>query len=338
MAGAPARRAWLQRIGAAWRYGGGAPGSYSLGLSATRRAAPQKMSKNSLSRRQALALLAVVVLAWGFTWVVSKLLLQYMTPLWAVAARSAVGAAALLLLGLALRRVAWPVRANIPVILSVGLLHMGAFAALVSLGLQHVPAGRSVVLAYTTPLWVIPAARLFLGEPIGPGRRAGLLLGLAGLILIFNPLAFDWSDRAAIFGNALVLLAALCWAANIVYVRAHRWVTPPFELAFWQALLATVVLSAAAWATEGAPRVIWGADLAWLLGYGGVFGIAVAYWAAVNVNRSLPAGVTSIGLLGVPVFGLLCSAAVLGEPLGGALLAGMGLIVGDRAGVRERGG
>ena len=212
------------------------------------------MSKNSLSRRQALALLAVVVLAWGFTWVVSKLLLQYMTPLWAVAARSAVGAAALLLLGLALRRVAWPVRANIPVILSVGLLHMGAFAALVSLGLQHVPAGRSVVLAYTTPLWVIPAARLFLGEPIGPGRRAGLLLGLAGLILIFNPLAFDWSDRAAIFGNALVLLAALCWAANIVYVRAHRWVTPPFELAFWQALLATVVLSAAAWATEGAPR------------------------------------------------------------------------------------
>ena len=244
------------------------------------------MSKNSLSRRQALALLAVVVLAWGFTWVVSKLLLQYMTPLWAVAARSAVGTAALLLLGLALRRVAWPVRANIPVILSVGLLHMGAFAALVSLGLQHVPAGRSVVLAYTTPLWVIPAARLFLGEPIGPGRRAGLLLGLAGLILIFNPLAFDWSDRAAIFGNALVLLAALCWAANIVYVRAHRWVTPPFELAFWQALLATVVLSAAAWATEGAPRVIWGADLAWLLGYGGVFGIAVAYWAAVNVNRS----------------------------------------------------
>ena len=185
--------------------------------------APQKMSKDSLSRRQALALLTVVVLAWGFTWVVSKLL-QYMTPLWAVAAR-AVSAAACCY---------WDWRcaggrcAPTSVILSVGLLHMGAFAALVSLGLQHVPAGRSVVLAYTTPLWVIPAARLFLGEPIGPGR-AGLLLGLAGLLLIFNPLAFDWSDRAAIFGNALVLLAALCWAANIVYVRAHRWVTPPFE-------------------------------------------------------------------------------------------------------------
>lgn len=296
------------------------------------------MSTEILPRRQALSLLIVVVLAWGLTWVVSKLLLQYMTPLWAVAARSVVGAAALLALGVALRRVAWPVRADIPVILSVGLLHMGAFAALVSLGLQYVPAGRSVVLAYTTPLWVIPAARVFLGEPIGRGRQLGLALGLLGLAVIFNPLAFDWGNREAVFGNGLVLLAALCWAANIVYVRAHRWVTPPFELAFWQALLASGVLAAVAWAAEGAPRVVWHADLAWLLGYGGVFGIAVAYWAAVNVNRSLPAGVTAIGLLGVPVVGLLCSAAMLHEPLTLPLSLGMAFIVGGiAAGVLDKG-
>lgn len=296
------------------------------------------MSTEILPRRQALSLLIVVVLAWGFTWIVSKLLLQYMTPFWAVAARSVVGAAALLVLGVALRRVAWPVRADIPVILSVGLLHMGAFAALVSLGLQYVPAGRSVVLAYTTPLWVIPAARVFLGEPIGRGRQLGLALGLLGLAVIFNPLAFDWGNHEAVFGNGLVLLAALCWAANIVYVRAHRWVTPPFELAFWQALLASGVLAAVAWAAEGAPRVVWHADLAWLLGYGGVFGIAVAYWAAVNVNRSLPAGVTAIGLLGVPVVGLLCSAAMLHEPLTLPLSLGMALIVGGiAAGVLDKG-
>lgn len=83
------------------------------------------MSTAPLSRRNALLLLAVVVLAWGFTWVVSKLLLLHMTPLWAVAARSMAGTAALLTLGLILRRVAWPVKADIPVILSVGLLHMG---------------------------------------------------------------------------------------------------------------------------------------------------------------------------------------------------------------------
>ncbi|KGD90545.1 transporter [Achromobacter sp. RTa] len=294
------------------------------------------MSDAVLSRRNALLLLGVVVLAWGFTWVVNKLLLQYMTPIWAAAARSIAGTAALLALGLALRRVAWPVKADIPVILSVGLLHMGAFAALVSLGLQYVSAGRSVVLAYTTPLWVIPAAWLFLGESIGRARQAGLALGMLGLIVIFNPLAFDWHSRDALAGNGLILLAALCWAANIVYVRAHRWATPPFELAFWQALLASAVLSAAAYAAEGAPVVAWSADLAWLLGYAGIFGIAVAYWAAVTVNRALPAGVTSIGLLGVPVFGLLCSAVILQEPVGASLLAGMALIVGGiAAGVSE---
>ena len=41
------------------------------------------MPTENLSRRHALTLLAIVVLAWGFTWVVSKLLLQYMTPIWA---------------------------------------------------------------------------------------------------------------------------------------------------------------------------------------------------------------------------------------------------------------
>ena len=46
----------------------------------------------------------------------------------------------------------------------------------------------------------------------------------------------------------------------------------------------------------------------------------------------LPAGVTSIGLLGVPVFGLLCSAAVLGESWTARCWPAWGLIVGDRAG------
>ena len=127
----------------------------------------------------------------------------------------------------------------------------------------------------------------------------GLVLGVLNNGMNLVGIGTDWQQVI----KGLVLLAALCWAANIVYVRAHRWVTPPFELAFWQALLASVVLTALAWATEGAPRVIWSPGLAWLLGYGGVFGIAVAYWAAVNVNRSLPAGLTALGLLGVPVVG-----------------------------------
>ncbi|GAB7546563.1 hypothetical protein [Cupriavidus sp. 8B] len=65
--------------------------------------------------------------------------------------------------------------------------------------------------------------------------------------------------------------------------------------------------------------------------YGGVFGIALAYLALTTVNRALPAMATSLGLLGVPVFGSLCSALVLGEPLGRPLLGAMAMIVGGVA-------
>jgi drug/metabolite transporter (DMT)-like permease len=46
-----------------------------------------------------------------------------------------------------------------------------------------------------------------------------------------------------------------------------------------------------------------------------------------TVNRDLPASVTSMGLLGVPVVGLLAADLALGERPDGALLLATGLIV-----------
>ncbi|MCR6480880.1 DMT family transporter [Variovorax sp. ZS18.2.2] len=281
--------------------------------------------------RQALWLLAAVALAWGINWPIGKATLAYLPPVWTVALRSTLGALALLVLCLLSRRLVLPRRADVPVILSVGVLHMTVFSVLCSIGLQHVSAGRSVVLAYTTPLWVVPGAWLLLGETPTRWRLLGIAVGLVGLLLIFNPLTFDWHDRRAVIGNAIVLLAALCWAASILYVRAHKWVTPPFELVFWQALLASLLLLPMAWALEGVPRIAWSFELGALLLYGGLFGIALAYWAVTMVNRALPATTTSLGLLGVPVIGIVCSALALGETVGATLLGAMALILGGIA-------
>ena len=175
---------------------------------------------------------------------------------------------------------------------------------------------------------MVPGAWLLLGEPLTSRRLFGVGLGLLGLLLIFNPLMFDWHAGRAVFGNGLVMLAALCWAGSILYVRSHKWVTPPFELVFWQALLATVLLVPLALLHDGVPSIDWQPSLIGLLLYGGVFGIALAYWAVTTVNRILPATTTSLGLLGVPVFGIVCSAVALGEVVSGALLGAMGLILG----------
>jgi drug/metabolite transporter (DMT)-like permease len=223
-----------------------------------------------------------------------------------------------------------PKRADVPVILSVGVLHMTAFSALVSLGLQFVTAGRSVVLAYTTPIWVLPAAYLLLGEKAGRLRVTGALLGLTGLVLLFDPRHFAWNDPNALFGNATVLTAALFWAMSILYVRTHRWVTPPFELTFWQALVATTLLCPIAYLFEGVPATVPLQTWALLL-YGGIFGIAIPYWAATTVNRAVPSSTTSIGLLLVPVFGLGSSWLLLGERLDVTLLVASALILGGVA-------
>jgi drug/metabolite transporter (DMT)-like permease len=285
------------------------------------------MTSQPASTRTAIGMLLVVIIVWGSMWPINKLLLAYASPLWVTAGRLMLGALTLLLIGACTGRLAWPVRGDLPAILSVGLLHMGAFAVLTSIGLLYVPAGRSVVLAYTASMWVVPGAHWFLGEKASAARLAGLAIGIAGLIVIFNPWSFDWHDPHAVLGNGLIALAAICWAANIVYIRGHRWITPPFELTFWQALLASVLVGLMAVLWDGAPQIRWSREFALFGGFAGVIGTALAYWAMVTVNRALPATATSLGLLAVPVTGLTVSKLLLAEALDPALLAGTALIL-----------
>ena len=280
-----------------------------------------------LARRTALLLFAAVVLSWGLNWTVTKIIVQSVFPFWSTAIRSAIGAAVLLVLLLARGQFIFPRRGDLPVICSIALLHMVAFSALTAFGLRLVPVGRSIVLGYTTPLWVVPGAWLFLREPMTRSRLAGVGLGLAGLMVLFNPISVDWSDRNALVGSGLILLAALCWAANILYVRAHMWVSTPFQLSFWQTLLATVILAAMALIVDGMPLFAWTEQLVACFLYSGVFGIALGYWAMAMVNRSLPATTTSLGILATPVVGVVCSTLALGETIDASLVIAMVMIL-----------
>ena len=282
-------------------------------------------------RRQGLLLLATVVLAWGLTWPVNKVILASLSPLWAVAIRTAIGAATLVLLSVGTGRLAVPPRADLPVLLSLPLLHMVGFGVLAAVGLALVPTGRSVVLAYTTPLWVAPGASLFLGESFTGRRLLGVVAGLLGLATLFNPLAFDWSRRDAVLGNAAIVAAAILWAASILHLRGHRWRSTPFDLVPWQSLLATAVVIPIALAVDGVPAVEWNGGLVLMLLYAGVPGTALAYWAMAMAGRSLPAVTTSLGLLATPVVSVLIATFWLGETLTASLAIAIVLILGGVA-------
>jgi drug/metabolite transporter (DMT)-like permease len=275
--------------------------------------------------------LIMVVVFWGLVWPVNKVLLESLSPLWAMALRSAIATAALFAIALARGRLAPPPRQDVPVLLSLTLLHMVGFAVLGAWGLSLVPTGRSVVLAYTTPLWVMPGARLFLGEPLTPRRLGGGAAGLVGLLVLFNPVACEWSSRAALLGNGVILLAALLWAASILHIRGHAWRSTPLDLVPWGMLLATALITPLAVLVDGRPRVAWDARLVALLLYAGIPGTGLAYWASATASRTLPAVTTSLGLLATPVLSVVVATLWLGEPLSMSLIAAIALILGGIA-------
>jgi drug/metabolite transporter (DMT)-like permease len=288
-------------------------------------------SSVALSPTVARLLLVAVVVLWGANWPVMKIGVVYMPPVWFGAARMVLGALSLFALLAVLGRLSLPTRRDLPVVFTVGALQMGAFLALVNIALVHVGAGRSAILAYTTPLWVTPAAVALLGERLTNFKLFGLGLGLAGVAVLFNPLGFDWSDPQVLLGNALLLLAALAWSVAILHVRGHKWDSSPLQLAPWQMVIAVPPLVLVSWLTEDWSHIQWNSDLALVLAYNGPLATAFCFWAVVSVTRALPAITTSLSLLAVPVTGVAASALFLAEPLTPTLITGLVLILGGTA-------
>ena len=165
-----------------------------------------------------------------------------------------------------------------------------------------------------------------------------MAIGLLGLLVLFNPLAFDWTNRKAILGNGAIIVAAILWAASILHIRGHRWHSTPFDLVPWEMLLATAILTPLAIVTSGAPRRSGTAGSSRCLLYAGVPGTALAYWATAVASRNLPAVTTALGLLTTPVVSVVVATLWLGEPLTLPLVAAIALILGGIAiGISESG-
>lgn len=284
-----------------------------------------------MNRNASFFLFLAVIIIWGTNWTVTKMLVATVPPIWSAAIRSCIAVVALFILQILTGQFVIPKRGDGWVIFVVSFFHMSLFGAFMAIGLQFISVGRSVVLGYTTPLWVAPGAWLFLREPLPPLRIAGVILGLCGLLALFNPLALDWSDSRALIGNGLLLLAALCWAVSILYVRAHKWVSTPFQLVLWQNLLAVVILSATAFVLEGVPHFTLTPAVMAQFAYSGILATAFGFWAVTVINSILPATLTSLGLLATPVVGILSSLIMLGESPDMSLMLAGGMILGGIA-------
>ena len=281
--------------------------------------------------------LALTVVLFGLTWPVMKIGLAAGTPVWLAAARAGISALTAFALLATLGRLAWPARQDWPVILSVGALQLSCFFAFANIGVQHVPVGRSGVLAYTATLWLVPLS-LIVGERVGWRALAGVALGMVGIVVLADPWHFDWGNRDVVMGHVWLVLAGFAWALAILHTRRHTWKRTPLDALPWQMTVATVLLVVMAPIAE--PRgyldpgkwQLWAALL-----YIGILAGPTATWAAVSVARALPPITGALGLLGVPLLSIASSVVLLGEPvtmplaLGTALvIAGIAIVILDR--------
>jgi drug/metabolite transporter (DMT)-like permease len=275
-----------------------------------------------------LTFLVIGIFAYGGLWPVMRIAVDYIPPFWFATTRVFIGSLVMFAYLASTGRLKLPTRADWPAILSVGICMMGIYVSMVHYAVQFVPAGRGALLGYSTPLWVTPVAVLFLGEKLTVMRAFGLVFGLFGLGILFNPTAFDWSDPDVLLGNGLCVLAAMSWSVAILQMRSHKWNLTPLQLGPWQLLVATLVTLPFSIMLEEQTNLEIGLPLFALIAYGGLIGTALAMWAVASSIRYLGAVTTSVGMLGGPVVAITVSVLFLGEVMTLTLGGGLALILG----------
>ena len=269
-------------------------------------------------------LLGLLIVVWAVSWPVIKVGVGTIPPIWYGCLRFLIASVCMFVFVGLRRELAFPSRLDWPLIAISGTLQMATYAALTGLALTILPPGRASVLAFSTPLWVVPLAGWWLHERVSRRALLGVVMGLAGALAIAAP-SLHPEGASQIIAYLLLMGAAAAWAVTIVFVRAHHFTATALALAPWQMLLAAILLLPVAILIEGRPPLI-GASGAASLAYVGPVATAFAYWAVVEAGRHFRASTMSMALMASPSLGILISAITLGEEIGLPLIGGVVLI------------
>ena len=259
-------------------------------------------------------------LIWGYNWVVMKTALRDSPPLLFAAMRVLGGTFVLFLILKIMRRPLAP--PPIGFILPLGLLQSTGFVGCTLWALEYGGAGKTAILVYMMPLWLVLLAAPLLGEPIRSLERPALALALLGLLLILDP----WHMHGG-KGIILALFSGIFWALSAVWQKKHP--APGFDLldvTAWQMLFGGIALLIIALVMDPL-RIHWTIGLAASLFYNAVPGNALAWILWAYALHRLPSVVAGMGTLLAPAVGIFSAWIQLGERPGPMEGAGMGLIL-----------
>jgi drug/metabolite transporter (DMT)-like permease len=275
---------------------------------------------------QALLVMVVICAMFGVQNVLVKVANSGISPIWQCGLRS-IGATLLVALWAHFRGVRlWQADGTLWPGILAGILFASEFG-LIYIALNYTDASRGVIFLYTAPFFVALGARWLLpNETMRSAQWLGMGLAFLGIVLLFGenlmrPLGEMW------IGDAMMVLAAIFWAATTLTIKATRLAHAATE----KTLLYQLAVSALA-----LPLLSLG------MGEAGVFAPSWQVWAALGyqivgiatlsylgwfwlVRRYPATQISSLSFL-TPVMGVLAGILLLDEPLTWAIVLAMGLV------------
>jgi len=265
-------------------------------------------SKSETTAGRPILALAVMCVIWGYNWVVMKEALRFCDPFVFAAIR--VFPAAFCLLGILIwtkkdwrpRQVKWTVL--------LGLLSTTLGLGLPIWALVNGGAGKTAILLYTMPFWVILLAWPILGEKIRGFEWLAFIFAFAGIALI---VADDAAD-ANLWSSILAVISGIAWAGSAIITRIMRRDSDfdVVSVTTWQMIYGVGPLVIVSILVPSSP-IQWTHVFIAALLYNILLVSIIAFLLWFYILERVPAGMATMGTLVTPVLAIASAAIQLGE-------------------------
>lgn len=276
---------------------------------------------------EAWALMALLAILWGGSFAATRTALAEVGVFTLVAFRVAGGALALWVY-IAARGL--PVRGGwrvIAIYACMGILNNVLPWSLIVWGQQHIASGLAAILNASTAIFTVAlAALVYADERMTVEKSVGVVLGLAGVVVVMGAAALATLDLTSL-SQLAILGASACYACAGVFARRFLTGQPPEVAAAGMLTASSLVMVPVALASDGVPAIAAYHAATWAaLAYAGFLASALAFLCYYRVLRLAGAGNVSLVTLMIAPVSVVVGAILFGESLTGSDYVGFALL------------
>ena len=283
--------------------------------------------KNNFSAYIELTFAAV---AWGVSFIATKIAVQQVAPAVVVFLRFAIGAVIMLAILLARRQLTLPTFKEGFYYALLGFIGISFHQWLQSTGLVTAQASTTSWIVSTSPVFIALLGWFFLKEKLGLNTIFGIMLASLGVLLVVSKgsLSSLISGNFGTTGDLLVLISAPNWAIFSVLSRSALKDKAALFVLFYVILFGWLFTSIPFVATHGWLEIAHLNTTGWLaVAFLGIGCTALAYIFWYDGLQAIPASRAGVFLYIEPLISLVVAAVLLGEAITLAALLGGGLIL-----------